>query len=169
MLMKLSQINQFIAHAGYQAVISHKVTNWFWKKDMIPLALLSARVNRLLTGVEIEPGAILSNNVSINHGMGVVIGGSSIIGENVVIRQNVTIGQDGKGTFGPKGRIHPMIEADVNIGAGAVILGPITIGKGAIIGANAVVTKDVPQYAVVAGVPGRILRYNYPKDRPNSL
>jgi serine O-acetyltransferase len=85
-------------------------------------------------------------------GLGIVVHGSAVIGDDVQIDQGVTIG--GNATeFGA-----PVLEQDVYVGAGAKILGPIRIGRGAVIGANAVVLKDVPNNAVVVGVPGRVVR-----------
>jgi virginiamycin A acetyltransferase len=53
---------------------------------------------------------------------------------------------------------------DVWIGDGAIVMPGLTIGDGAVIGAGAVVTKDVPAYAIVAGVPSRVIRYRFPQE-----
>lgn len=87
-------------------------------------------------------------------GIGVVIHKNTIIGENCVISQQVTIG----GRSGINGI--PVIGNNIYIGAGARILGKIHIGDNSVIGANAVVIKDVPENAVVAGVPAKIIRIN---------
>lgn len=160
----LKKITEFSINAGYQAVVLHKLSHWLWNKERKILAKFTTRINRTLTGIEIEPGAKLSNTVIISHGSGAVIGSDAIIGNNVVIRQNVTIGRNGKSKKEIEDRVHPIIYENVDVGAGAAIIGPITVGPHAVIGANAVITKDVPPYAVVAGVPGKILRYNYPTD-----
>ncbi|MDA0902236.1 MAG: serine O-acetyltransferase, partial [Proteobacteria bacterium] len=99
------------------------------------------------TGIEIHPDAQIGKNLFIDHGMGVVIGGTAIIGDNVTIYHQVTLG----GRTTQKVKRHPTIEDDVTIGAGATLLGDITIGKGAKIGPDAVVIKDVkPNKVVIA-------------------
>lgn len=135
----------------------HRIAMVFFRVKMKRLATFVSQISRFLTGIEIEPGAKISDKVIFSHGMGAVIGFSSIVGENVVIRHGVTLGA---GNFRPMDgqRIHPEIEDFCSIGAGAVILGPITIGHHSVIGANSVVTKDVPPNSVVAGIPAKIIR-----------
>jgi len=158
--MKLiKSVFRFSINAGYQALTLYRFSHWLWNHNLKIPALYIMRLSRALTSIEIEPAANIAKSVIISHGMGTVIGYDSVVGENVMIRQNVTLGRTGKTNSNSTQRVHPTIENDVSIGAGAVILGNITIGHHAIIGANAVITKDVPPYAVVAGVPGKILRY----------
>ena len=108
---------------------------------------------RILTGIEIHPGAQIGERFFIDHGEGVVIGETTIIGNDVLIYQQVTLG----GTGNEHGKRHPTIGNNVIIGAGAKVLGNITIGDGAQIGAGAVVLKDVPAGATAVGVPARII------------
>ena len=90
--------------------------------------------------------------------MGVVIGETSDIGDNVTIYHMATLGgispsinsDDQRNT-----KRHPTLMDNVVVGSGAQILGPVTIGKNAKIGANAVVTKDVPQNAIMVGIPAK--------------
>lgn len=152
----LRQILKFFNNAGYQALILHRLSHLLWNNNFHILASLNARLIRLLTAIDIEPGAVISKKAAIYHGAGTVIGFGTIIEDYVIIRQGVTLGR--KGTEVDE-KLHPTIESYVEIGAGAVILGNIVIGKHATIGANAVVTKDVPAYAVIAGVPGKIIKY----------
>ncbi|NKF21895.1 serine acetyltransferase [Solimonas sp. C16B3] len=142
---------------GDKALTLHKITTFFHNAKMKRLALFVSQFSRFLTGIEIEPGAIVSEKTIFSHGMGAVIGFSSIIGDNVIIRHGVTLGA-GKIRPLDDRRIHPKIESFCSIGAGAVILGPITIGHHSVIGANSVVTKDVAPYSVVAGVPAKFIR-----------
>ena len=101
-------------------------------------------------GCYMSPLAKIGNGLRLPHPVGIVIGDNVVVGENVTIYQHVTIGRGGSGDVR-----YPVIENDVTIYAGAVILGAITIGRGSVIGANAVVTKDVPPGCVAKGVPAR--------------
>lgn len=87
-------------------------------------------------------------------GIGVVIHKRSVLGKNCSIGTNITIG--GKT---PHYEV-PVIGNNVYIASGAKILGPITIGNNVTVGANAVVIKDVPDNAIVAGIPAKIIKYN---------
>jgi serine O-acetyltransferase/putative colanic acid biosynthesis acetyltransferase WcaB len=89
--------------------------------------------------------------IRIFHGVGLVVNDGARIGSNVVLRHGVTIGNSGKTDE------CPIIGDNVEIGAGAQLIGPISIGPGAIIGANAVVLTDVPAGAIAVGVPARII------------
>jgi serine O-acetyltransferase len=110
-------------------------------------------VARLLTGIEIHPGAKIGRRFFIDHGMGVVIGETSIVGDDVTLYQGVTLGGTGK----EHGKRHPTIEDSVVIGGGAKILGNIVIGKNCRIGAGSVVLRNVPEHSTVVGVPGHIV------------
>ncbi len=136
-----------------------------------------SHVGRVLTGIEIHPGAKIGNRVFIDHGMGVVIGETAEVGDDVTLYQGVTLG----GTSLEKGKRHPTLKNGVIVGGGAMVLGPITVGERAIVGANAVVVKDVPEGATVAGVPAKIVRgrrkaadgefcaYGTPEDLPDPI
>ena len=117
-----------------------------------------SQISRFLTGIEIHPKAKIGKNLFIDHGMGVVIGETSEIHDNVTIYHMVTLGgispsinsEDQRNT-----KRHPTLMDNVVVGSGAQILGPVTINKNAKIGANAVVTKDVPENAVMVGIPAK--------------
>ena len=117
---------------------------------------MTSQIARRLTGIEIHPAAKIAGGVFIDHGMGVVIGETAEIEEGVVIYQGVTLGGTGK----EKGKRHPTIKKGVIISAGAKVLGGFTVGEYAKIGAGAVVLKEVPAYATVVGIPGRVVRVN---------
>ena len=90
--------------------------------------------------------------------MGVVIGETSEIGDNVTIYHMVTLGGIAPSINSNDQRNmkrHPTIKEDVVIGSGAQVLGPVVVGRGARIGANAVITKDVAENAVMVGIPAR--------------
>ena len=113
------------------------------------------------TGMEVHPGAVIGENVFIDHGLGVVIGETAVIKDNVTIFQNVTLGGRGNHT----GKRHPTIEEGCLIGAGAKILGNITIGKHSKVGANAVVLHNVPSNTTVVGIPAKAIRKNKTKNK----
>jgi serine O-acetyltransferase len=112
-----------------------------------------SQVARLLTGIEIHPGAKIGRRLFIDHGMGVVVGETAIVGDDVTLYQGVTLGGTGK----ELGKRHPTIEDNVVVGGGAKILGNITVGKNCRIGAGSVVLRSVPEHSTVVGVPGHII------------
>jgi serine O-acetyltransferase len=149
-----SPLEIILLYQGLHALIHHRIAHFFYKSGFFLLARLISQFSRVMTGIEIHPGATIGRGFFIDHGMGVVIGETAIIGDNVLLYQGVTLG----GTGLEKGKRHPTIGSNVVIGAGAKVLGNITIGDNSYIGANAVVIKDVPQNSTVVGVPGRITK-----------
>ncbi|WP_121744164.1 serine O-acetyltransferase [Natronorubrum halophilum] len=141
-----------LAYPGVHAVWGHRIAHRFWNADA-PGARLFARLFshlvRLLTGVEIHPGATIGRRVTIDHGMGVVIGETAEVGDDVHMYHGVTLGGD---TNEPVKR-HPTVESGVRIGANATLLGDITVGTDAAVGAGSVVTRDVEPGSTVVGVP----------------
>lgn len=140
-------------YPGLHALYIHKLARWFWAHGLRWLGRATSHFGRMVTGIEIHPGATIGKRLFIDHGMGVVIGETAEIGDDVTMYHGVTLG----GTSWNKGKRHPTLGNGVVIGAGAKILGPITVGDGAKIGSNAVVVKNVPARATVVGVPGRIV------------
>ena len=148
------QLELLLCYPGLHAVWMHRVTHRLWLKPGLQLpARVLSQLTRLVTGVEIHPGASIGRRFFIDHAMGVVIGETAEVGDDVMLYHGVTLG----GRSMERVKRHPTLEDGVTVGAGARILGPIVIGAGAQIGANAVVVKDVPAGAVVVGVPGRIV------------
>ncbi len=138
-----------LAYPGVHAVWGHRLTHRLWNADFQLLARLLSHVVRMLTGVEIHPGATIGRRVTIDHGMGVVVGETAEIGDDVHMYHGVTLGGD---TNEPVKR-HPTIEDGVQIGANATLLGDITVGEDAAVGAGSVVTRDIEAGATVVGVP----------------
>lgn len=132
--------------------IMHKIAHKLYKNKKYFLARLISQLARFLTGIEIHPGAKLSNKVFIDHGHGVVIGETTEIGKDVVIYHGVTLGATGKEKNFKR---HPTIKNNVIVGAGAKVLGPITIDNGAKIGANAVVLNDIHKNQTAVGMPAK--------------
>ncbi len=143
-----------LLYQGLHALVSYRISHFFYKVHLFFLARLLSQVSRFMTGIEIHPGAEIGKGFFIDHGMGVVIGETSIIGDNVLLYQGVTLG----GTGLEKGKRHPTIGNNVVVGTGAKILGNITVGDNSYIGANAVVIKDVPVNSTIVGVPGRVTK-----------
>jgi len=141
-----------ICYPGLHAIWLHRVAYVLWRNGFKFLGRFLSHISRFLTGVEIHPGAKIGKRLFIDHGSNVVIGETAEIGNDVLIYQGVTLG----GTTLEKKKRHPTIGNNVEIGAGAIVLGPIMIGDGARIGAGSVVVKDVPSSATVVGVPARI-------------
>lgn len=142
-----------ILYPGAWALLYHHVANWLWAGRLFWLARLVNHWSRMVTGIDIHPGATIGRNFFIDHGF-TVIGETALIGDNVTIYQNVTLGGTNPST-GVGGKRHPTLEDNVVIGSGAQVLGPITIGAGGRVGANAVVTKDVLPNTTVVGIPAR--------------
>lgn len=125
--------------------------NGFFYKVVKKLAVLRYRFWSVITGADIPLTISMSGGILLPHPNGIVLHPNSYIGPNCLIHQQVTLGVK-RGNEGA-----PKLIGHVDIGAGAKIIGNITIGKHSLIGANAVVTKDVPDYAIVAGIPAKII------------
>ena len=145
---------EVLLYPGVHAVALHRVAHWLFQGRLFFLARLVNHMARLLTGIDIHPGAQVGRNLFIDHGQGVVIGETAIIRDGVTIYQSVTLGGTDP-TNGVGGKRHPTLEDGVIVGSGAAVLGPITVGPRARIGANAVVTRDVPEGATMVGIPAR--------------
>ncbi|NTV29292.1 MAG: serine O-acetyltransferase [Candidatus Omnitrophica bacterium] len=149
-----SAIEIVLLYPGLHAVVIHRLAFRLWQARIPLLPRLVSQFARMLTGVEIHPGAVIGRGLLIDHGMGVVIGETAVVGDNVTMYQGVTLGGTGKEV----GKRHPTIGDNVVIGAGAKVLGNIVIGENSYIGANAVVLQSVPANTTVVGVPGHITR-----------
>ena len=148
-----SYFEVLFCYPGLHAVWAHHWNQWLWRHGMRFLARFSSQVTRLLTGIEIHPGAQLGRRLFIDHGMGIVVGETAIIGDDVTLYQGVTLGGTGK----EKGKRHPTIGNNVSIGSGAKILGNITVGDNCRVGAGSVVLRSVPDNSTIVGVPGHIV------------
>ena len=162
---KPTTLQVIVAYPGVHAIWGHRISHWLWNRGARLAARALGELNRILTGVEIHPGAILGNGLFIDHATGVVIGETAEVGDDVTIFHGVTLGGTGRDT----GKRHPTIGDRVIIGAGAKILGPIKIGDDSRIGANSVVVKEVPSSSVVVGVPGQIISRAKPGSPDDSL
>jgi len=148
-----SYLEVLFCYPGLHAVWNHHATHWLWRHGFRFLARFGSQAARLLTGIEIHPGAEIGRRIFIDHGMSVVIGETAIVGDDVTLYQGVTLGGTGK----EKGKRHPTIGNRVTIGSGAKILGNITVGDNCRVGAGSVVLRNVPSNSTIVGVPGHIV------------
>jgi serine O-acetyltransferase len=144
---------EVLIYPGVWALGFHRVAHWLYGGRLFFLARLINHLSRMLTAIDIHPGAQIGRNFFIDHGF-TVIGETAEIGDDVTIYQNVTLGGTNP-TTGIGGKRHPTLESRVVIGSGAQVLGPIVVGEGAKIGANSVVTRDVAPGATMVGIPAR--------------
>ena len=144
---------EILLYPGVWAVGFHRISHWLFKGELYFLARAVNHISRFLTAIDIHPGAQIGRNFFIDHGF-TVIGETAVIGDNVTMYQCVTLGGTNPAN-GVPGKRHPTIEDDAIIGSGAQVLGPIIVGRRSRIGANAVVTKDVPEGASMVGIPAR--------------
>ena len=153
-----SKLSLILTYPGVKAIFFHKIANFFAIAKFDLIARIISQLSRFLTGIEIHPKAKIGKNLFIDHGMGVVIGETSEIGDNVTIYHMVTLGGIAPSINSDSQREikrHPTLMDNVVVGSGAQILGPVIIGKNAKVGANAVVTKNVPDNAVMIGIPAK--------------
>jgi len=146
---------EFLLYPGFHAIVIHRFVHVLYKFGIPLFPRLFSQINRLLTGIEIHPGAAIGSGLFIDHGAGVVIGETAEIGHNCVLFHNVTLGGTGKHT----GKRHPTLGNNVFVGTGATILGPVTIGSNVRIGANTFIYMvDIPDNCTVVGTPAVIVR-----------
>lgn len=146
-------LDVLLSYPGFHAVTAHRLIHALWLRRVPLLPRLLSEIVHRITGIDIHPGATLGRGFFIDHGTGVVIGGTAIVGNDVTIYQGVTLG----GTSLQRKKRHPTLGDNVVVGSGAAVLGDISIGDNVKIGANSVVVKDVPPNSTVVGVPGRVV------------
>ncbi len=142
-----------LCYPGLHAIVAYRFAHRLYKWNIPLIPRVISYLTRIITGIEIHPGARIGRRFFIDHGEGVVIGETTIVGDDVLIYQQVTLGGTGK----EQGKRHPTLGNNVIVGAGAKVLGNITIGDYVRIGAGSVVIEDVPEYSTVVGVPGRVV------------
>lgn len=156
-----SRLEVVLCYPGFQAILLYRVANACWRRGWHLVGRWISAVGRILTGIEIHPGATIGERFFIDHGMGVVIGETAEIGDDVTLYQGVTLGGVSPSVDSESQRDtkrHPTLQDGVIVGSGAQVLGPISVGRCARVGANAVVTKDVPDCATMVGIPGRAIQ-----------
>lgn len=141
-------------YPGYKALMAHRRAAWCYNHGLKLIARWISQRTARRTGIEIHPCAQIGRRVTIDHGMGVVIGETAVVGDGCTIYQGVTLGGTGK----DKGKRHPTLGQNVLVGSGAKVLGPFNVGDNARIAAGAVVLSEVPADATAVGVPARVVR-----------
>tara|TARA_Y100000591_G_scaffold225717_1_gene196812 strand:+ start:261 stop:851 length:591 start_codon:yes stop_codon:yes gene_type:complete len=167
-----SKLIIILTYPGVKAVFFYKIANFFSLAKFHLVAKIISQFARFLTGIEIHPAAKIGKNLFIDHGMGVVIGETSDVGDNVTIYHGVTLGGISPSINSNEQRNikrHPTIQDKVVIGSGAQILGPIIVGRNSKIGSNAVVTNDVPENAIMVGIPARNIGVSTDEFRPYAV
>ncbi len=149
-----------LCYPGFHAILLHRLAHWVHRAGVPLLPRVISQLSRMLTGIEIHPGAQIGRRFFIDHGMGVVIGETAEIGDDVLLYQGVTLGGTGK----ERGKRHPTLGNHVVVGTGAKVLGNILIGEHVKIGAGSVVVHPVPPHSTVVGIPGRVVRRHGVKD-----
>lgn len=131
------------------ALTYYRIAHELFLLEVPLIPRIITEMSHSLTGIDIHPGASISEYFFIDHGTGVVIGETSVIGKNVRLYQGVTLGaksfpldENGKPIKGIAR--HPIVEDDVIIYSNSTILGRVTIGKDSVIGGNMWITHDVP-------------------------
>jgi serine O-acetyltransferase len=158
-----SSLEIILAYPGFHAVLLHRVSSWFYRRKRYVIARVISHIGRILTGIEIHPGARIGQRLFIDHGFGVVIGETAEVGDDVLLYQGVTLG----GTGNERGKRHPTVGNRVVVGTGASVLGNITLADDSKVGAGAVVVHSVPPGATVVGIPGKVVKSS--KDAFGSL
>jgi serine O-acetyltransferase len=148
-----SRLEVLLTYPGLHAILLHRPAHALWRRGWRFAARWLAWLARLLTNVDIHPGARIGRRFFIDHGAGVVIGETAEVGDDVTLYHGVTLG----GTTWNKGKRHPTLGSGVVVGAGAKILGAITVGADARIGANSVVIREVPAGRTAIGIPARLV------------
>ena len=149
-----SRLEVVLCYPGFHALLYYRAAHWLWRRGWLLAGRFVSHIGRVITGIEIHPGALIGRRVFIDHGMGVVIGETAEVGDDSTIYQWVTLGGT-KLTRGAKR--HPTIGNDVIVSAHAQVLGPFRVGDGARIGPLALVQAEVPDGGRMVGMRARPL------------
>src|SRR5690349_17300321 len=161
-----SRLEVVLCYPGFHSMLFYRVAHWLWSRNWLVLGRFVSHLGRLMTGIEIHPGAKIGERLFIDHGMGVVIGETAEVGDDVTLYHGVTLGGTSPAENSDAQRNqkrHPTLERGVIVGSGAQVLGPITVGADARVGANAVVTKNVPAGCTAIGIPARLIACKDPE------
>jgi serine O-acetyltransferase len=150
-----SRLEVVFCYPGFQALLFYRMGNWLWRHRWYFLGRFVSHLGRILTAIDIHPGAKIGQRLFIDHGIGVVVGETAEIGDDCTIYQGVTLGGTRPSADQAGHKRHPTIGNNVIISSNAQVLGPFKVGDGARIGAAAVVLREVPAGATMVGNPAR--------------
>ncbi len=148
-----SVLEVLLCYPGLHAIWLHRISHYLFMRGWVLIPRMICYFNRILTGVDIHPGATIGEGLFIDHATGVVIGETCVIGNNVTLYQGVTLGGTGK----EKGKRHPTVGNNVVVASGAKVLGSFIVGDNSKIGAGSVVLHEVPPNSTVVGIPGKVV------------
>jgi serine O-acetyltransferase len=165
-----SRLEVVLCYPGFQALLFYRAGNWLWRHRCYLLGRFVSHLGRILTAIDIHPGAAIGRRLFIDHGIGVVVGETAEIGDDCTLYQGVTLGGTRPSADQAGQKRHPTLGNGVIVSSGAQVLGPFKVGDGARIGAAAVVLKEVPEGATMVGNPARqVVRHGAaptPAERP---
>jgi serine O-acetyltransferase len=167
-----SRLEIVLCYPGFHAVTVHLLAHALWKMKLRTLARFISHLSRIVTGIEIHPGATIGHRLFIDHGMGVVIGETAVIGNDVTIYQGVTLGAGAAARMGAQSRgikRHPTLADGVVVGSNAEVQGDILVGQNARVASGSIVLKNVPENSVVVGVPARVIYQNGEKKADETI
>jgi serine O-acetyltransferase len=150
-----SRLEVVLCYPGFQALMFYRLGHWLWERNWRLAGRFVSHVGRILTAIDIHPGATIGKRLFIDHGIGVVVGETAEIGDDCTLYQGVTLGGTRPTADQAGQKRHPTIGNGVIISSNAQVLGPFKVGDGARIGAAAVVLKEVPEGATMVGNPAR--------------
>ena len=159
---------RFIVDAGFRAVVLYRVGNCLCRHKLRIFARITECLMHHLCHCWIASTAEIGEGFLVDHVSGLVIGGGVVIGKNCDVRQNVTLGGNFNKTDA-EGRLYPILGDNVSLCAGAVVVGPVKVGNNSIVGANSLVTRDVPDNVIVAGVPAVVIKERWPESSGRKL
>ena len=157
-----SRLEVVLCYPGFQVLLFHRIGHWLWQRRWHLAGRFVSHLGRILTAIDIHPGAKIGRRLFIDHGIGVVVGETAEIGDDCTIYQGVTLGGTRPSADEAGHKRHPTIGNNVIISSNAQILGPFKVGDGATIGAAAVVLKEVPPGATMVGNPARQITRRQP-------
>jgi serine O-acetyltransferase len=150
-----SRLEVVLCYPGFQVLLFHRAAHWLWRRGWHLAGRFVAHLGRILTAIDIHPGAVIGKRLFIDHGIGVVIGETAEIGDDCTLYQGVTLGGTRPSADQAGQKRHPTLGNGVIVSSNAQILGPFRVGDGARIGAAAVVLREVPPGATMVGNPAR--------------
>ena len=161
-----SRLEVVLCYPGFQALLFHRMGHWLWQRRWHLAGRFVSHLGRILTAIDIHPGATIGHRLFIDHGIGVVVGETAEIGDDCTIYQGVTLGGTRPTADQAGHKRHPTIGNNVIISSNAQVLGPFKVGDGATVGAAAVVLKEVPPGATMVGNPARQVVRRTPGETP---